>query len=83
MGSAIELPGHKNILRVLVRYGDSGATKIDIAKATELSRHEIDAKVSVLVRLGFVAELNRKCFDSQRTDNDGQGAALYVVKGVA
>ena len=78
---AFELPGYKKIYAVICRYGEAGATKIDIAKATGIPRPEINTKVLTMVKQGDVKELPRKCFDSMRVDNDGQGAALFAVKG--
>jgi hypothetical protein len=77
MRKAIELPGYKKIYAVICRYGEAGATKIDIAKATGIPRPEINAKVLTMVKQGDVKELNHKC-----VDNDGQGAALFAAKRV-
>tara|TARA_R110001583_G_scaffold155783_3_gene307441 strand:- start:233 stop:502 length:270 start_codon:yes stop_codon:yes gene_type:complete len=80
MRPAIELPGYKKIYAVICRYGESGATKIDIAKATGIPRRELNAKVLTMVRQGAIKELDKKCFDPERTDNDGQGSALFARK---
>lgn len=79
---AFELPGYKKIYAVICRYGEAGATKIDIAKATGIPRPEINAKVLMMAKQKSIKELDRKCHDPQRIDNDGQGAALFVAKGV-
>jgi len=79
--SAITLPGYKKIYAVICRYGEDGATKIDMMKATGIPRRELNAKVLTMVRQGAIKELDHKTFDPQRTDNDGQGAVLFAVKG--
>lgn len=83
MRPAIELPGYKDIYRIIRRYGEAGATKVDIVNATKMERRELNAKVLMLLRQGFIKELAHKCHDPQRIDNDGQGAPLFAVKGVA
>lgn len=82
MRPAIELPGYKDIYRVLCRYGEDGATKVDIVKATKMERRQLNSKMLTLLRQGVIKELDRKCHDPTRIDNDGQGAALFAVKGV-
>lgn len=83
MKSAIELPGYKHIYKLARRYGEAGVTKVDIAKATGMGRRELSAKIIELLRQGFIKELDHKCHDPARIDNDGKGAALYAPKRVA
>lgn len=82
MKPAIEIPGYKRVYAVICRYGDSGASKVDIANTTGMPRHQIHAKVSELIRQGYVKELAERTSDKGRIDRGEASAALYAKKGV-
>lgn len=78
MKPAIEISGYKRVYSVVCKYGDSGASKVDIENATGMPRHQIHAKVSELIRQGYVKELAERTHDKGRIDRGEASAALYA-----